>query len=123
MKIAVTSKGRYQDSFSDPRFGRCKYFWIAEVEGQRLISQHAVKNEGAGQDHGAGIKAAQQLGDLEVTAVVTGAVGPNALNALTSLGIKIYQGEGVIDDLVYSCIQSKLPEISTAVKAHSGLKQ
>ncbi|MFH2028540.1 MAG: NifB/NifX family molybdenum-iron cluster-binding protein, partial [Nanoarchaeota archaeon] len=80
MKIAVSAQDSTIKSKIDQRFGRCKYFIIAETDNQDEIL--VVENEGAVQGHGAGIKAAEQIGKLEVKAIITVSIGPNATAVL-----------------------------------------
>ena len=44
MKIAVSAAGNTLDSLVDPRFGRCAYFIIADVEGNEIKNVEAVEN-------------------------------------------------------------------------------
>ncbi len=73
----------------DPRFGRCRYFIIADTDSDQF---EAVQNPAISAGGGAGIKAAQFVADKGVEAVLTGNVGPNAYNTLTAAGIKIVVG-------------------------------
>ena len=88
-KICVTSSGPTLESMVDPRFGRCAYFIIADSE---TFAFEAVSNEAAMASGGAGIRAAQTVASMNVDAVLTGSVGPNAFPALQDAGIKILAG-------------------------------
>lgn len=88
-KIAITSAGPTLDSPVDGRFGRCEYFVICDDNGDGVI---AVANSARSLGGGAGIQAAQQLVDLDVVAVLTGDVGPNAFRVLSAAGVKVYVG-------------------------------
>lgn len=88
-KICVTSSGPTLESTVDPRFGRCAYFIIADSE---TYAFEAVSNEAAIASGGAGIRAAQTVASMNVDAVLTGSVGPNAFPALQDAGIKILAG-------------------------------
>jgi predicted Fe-Mo cluster-binding NifX family protein len=120
MKIAISSDGESIESAVDQRFGRCKYFLIVEIDGKEIKGVKAVENEGAIQGHGAGIKAAQQIGDLGVEAVITGNLGPNATNVLGELGIKAYQASGPAREALEKFISDGLEEIKEIAPAHSG---
>ncbi|MBW2992857.1 hypothetical protein KY345_06600 [Candidatus Woesearchaeota archaeon] len=118
MKIAISSDGDNVESMVDQRFGRCKYFIV--VDGEKI---EAIENEGAIQGHGAGIKAGQQIGELDVKAVITGDVGPNATSVLEELGIKTYHASGTVKDAIEDFKNNKLEEINEIAQPHSGMVQ
>jgi predicted Fe-Mo cluster-binding NifX family protein len=97
MKIAISAQGTSLDSPVDPRFGRTKYFIVADAEsGEFSVRDNAV-NISATQ--GAGIQAAKNISDFGVGAVVTGNVGPKAFAALTAAGVAVYTGfSGTVRD-------------------------
>jgi len=120
MKIAISSTGDDPDSEIDQRFGRCRYFLIAEKGSD---SFKAVENQGAIQGHGAGIRAAQQIGELGAEAVITGSVGPNATSVLEKLGIKVYHASGKVRDALKAFSDNSLEEIKEVAAPHSGITQ
>lgn len=120
MKVAITADGEKLHSKVDQRFGRCPYFIVMDVKGNEIGTFDAIKNEGAEQGHGAGIKAAEQMGELKVEAVITGQLGPNATKVLSELGIKAYSGAGVITDVLDQFVENKLEEINDVAEAHGG---
>lgn len=86
MTIVISTTGSDLDSQIDQRFGRCAYFLI--VDGKKVKK---VQNPGAQAMGGAGIAAAQIIVDQKVDAIITGNIGPNALNVLQVAGIKVFQ--------------------------------
>ena len=84
MKLAISSSGKNLDAQLDPRFGRCAYFLIVDPADMRY---EVFDNQSAAQSSGAGIQAAQFLADKNVSAVITGHVGPNAVQTLAAAGI------------------------------------
>ena len=123
MKIAISSTGDKLEDKIDMRFGRCKYFLIAQIEDKKIKNVKAVENQGALQGHGAGIKAAQQIGDLGVEAVITGNLGPNATDILSQLGIKAYHASGPAKEALDKFIKGELSAITEVAPAHSGMAQ
>jgi predicted Fe-Mo cluster-binding NifX family protein len=90
MKIAISSQGAGLDSPVDPRFGRARYFIVADTETGGFSAYDNTVNLNAVQ--GAGIQAAKNVADLGVQAVITGNVGPKAYSALSAAGIEVYTG-------------------------------
>lgn len=111
MKICLTSTGENLDFPMSPRFGRCPYFLVVDVETQKV---EAVENKSAGAVRGAGVAAAQTISDLGCKIVITGNVGPNAFYALNTAGIKIFTGAfgKSCEDALKNYNDGKLSEVS-----------
>ena len=122
-KIAISAENDNVESQVDQRFGRCKYFLIVEIENNQVKEITPVKNEGPFQGHGAGFRAAQQVGDLGVKAVITGSVGPNASAVLSKLNIKSYHASGTAKNAVDDFINNRLEEISRIGPQHAGFSK
>ncbi len=119
MKIAVSSTGDNIDSDVDPRFGRCLKFLIVDPN---TMQAEALENSSMHSAHGAGIGAAQKVATLNVEAVITGHVGPNAYSALSRTGIKIYTGAvGTVKEAITQYKEGKLNETTNpTVSGHHG---
>ena len=111
MKVAVSATGPSLDSPVDPRFGRCAYFVIVDLETMQSESfQNASQYAGSG----AGIQAAQSVAGKGVQVVLTGNVGPNAFQALSSAGIQIITGAiGTVRESVARFKKGELGPISS----------
>ena len=110
MKIAVSATSDSLDAQIDPRFGRCPYFLIVDSETMKF---EAVPNTAAGAMSGAGIQAAQTIASKGVQAVLTGNVGPNAFQALSSAGIDIITGTfGTVREAVERFKSGQLQKIT-----------
>lgn len=120
MKVAVSSDGKDLNSMIDPRFGRCTYFLIVETED---MSFEAFDNESAALGGGAGIQAAQFVISKGATAVITGNCGPNAVQALSAAGVKVFLGvTGIIKNAVETYKSGNLTPAGKAnVSEHSGM--
>lgn len=119
MKICISSKGDSVDSIMDPRFGRAAYFAIMDID---TMESEIIKNSAAASGGGAGITSGQMMADKGVEAVITGNVGPNAMNVLKAAKIEIYRGESVsVQENVEKYKKGLLEKISTTVPSHSGL--
>ena len=90
MKAAVTSQGRELNSPLDPRFGRAKFFIVADTDTGEFSVADNSQNLNAVQ--GAGIQAGRNVVELGVEAVITGHVGPKAFATLQAGGVQIYTG-------------------------------
>lgn len=86
MKIGVSAVSGSLDSQIDPRFGRCQYFVL--VDGETMTFE-VIANASKGALHGAGIQAARIVSGRGVEVVLTGNIGPNAFQVLSSAGIKV----------------------------------
>lgn len=119
MKLAATAQGVDLDSAIDPRFGRCQYFVIIDLDTEEY---EAITNQSLMAPGGAGIQSAQFLADRKVDAVITGNVGPNASRALQGAGIKVYtMTSGTVREAVKAYRAGKLGTVSGAtVDSHFG---
>jgi|Deesub1362A_J573_1020465.scaffolds.fasta_scaffold00285_7 predicted Fe-Mo cluster-binding NifX family protein len=114
MKVAAsTNRGGLEDKVTEI-FGRAGSFTVIEIENGDVKSVEVMENF-AGRGSGAGISAAQLIADKGVEALLTGRVGPNALDALKSAGIKIYNAGGMsVRKALDELLNGKLSEINVA---------
>jgi predicted Fe-Mo cluster-binding NifX family protein len=87
MKIALTSTGSDLEAAPTGTFGRCAHFLVIDTETDDLSD---VPNPAANASGGAGVQAAQLMIDRGVEAVLTGRVGPKAMDVLRPAHIRIY---------------------------------
>jgi len=122
MKIAVSSNGQDMEATLDPRFGRCSFFLIIDPDD---LSFDVVANDSASLSGGAGIQSAQFLATKNVSAVITGNCGPNAVRTLSAAGIDVYLGQtGSIREVLERFKQGKLtPALDANVETHHDMGQ
>lgn len=108
MKIAISSTGKSLESKVAEVFGRCPYFIIAEVRDKTVKKIEVIENIGVGQMGGAGITAAQLVSEKNVSAVVSGEIGPRASSVLKQFNIEVYSGTGKIKEALQDFIDNKL---------------
>lgn len=87
MNIILTAATPAIDALIDPRFGRCAYLIVVNLD---TLEWEAHANPGVGASGGAGTQAAQFVAQHKVEAVISGDFGPNAFNALQAAGISMY---------------------------------
>ena len=120
MKICVSAVANSLDAQLDPRFGRCPYFVIVDLESMQF---EAIPNNASGAMGGAGIQAAQTIAGKGVAVLITGNVGPNAFQALSAAGIKIVTGAfGTVRESVEKFKRGELRETGApTVGGHFGM--
>ena len=84
MKIAVSSTGDRLDAEVSQVFGRCPYFLVVDTE--TMVAAPLV-NPGMEASGGAGVQAAQLIVRQGAGVVLSGKVGPNAMQILKASGI------------------------------------
>ena len=87
--IAVSSRGPGLDHAVDPRFGRAAGFVIVDPETMEFI--HLDNSAACDMGSGAGIQAAEAEVRSGARVVLTGSVGPKAMQALTAAGIRMVE--------------------------------
>ena len=121
MKVSVTAGASGLDAPMDPRFGRCPFFVIVDTDSMSEIS---IANSNVNATSGAGIQAAQEIARQGAAALITGNVGPNAMQTLSAANIDVYQyqGAGSVRDVVEKFKRGELQKIAGAsVPAHAGM--
>lgn len=120
MKIAISATGDNLDVLLDPRFGRCQYFIIVDPESMEF---DAVSNESVNAMGGAGIQAAQNVANLNAEVVLTGTIGPNAFQTLSTVGIRVITGvTGTVKEAIEKYNNGEYKDsTSPNVPSHSGM--
>lgn len=119
MIVCISSKGNSMESAMDPRFGRAVYFIIADTDTMQF---EVVENDAAASGGGAGITSGQLMVDKGVQAVITGNIGPNAMNVLVAANIEIYHGVAAsVKENIEKLNRGLLEKISKTVPSHSGI--
>ena len=118
MKVAVTAQGRDLGSQIDQRFGRAEFLIIADTDTGGFEIHDNTVNLNAAQ--GAGIQTGQNIVNLDVDAVITGNVGPNAFKTLSAAKVKVFLAEEqTVQQAIDSFKAGKLKEVDQAnVEGH-----
>lgn len=119
-KVVVCSMGDSLDSPVDPRFGRCANFVVVDTE---TLESAAIPNPAVRAAQGAGIQAAQLATSLGAATVIAGNYGPNAYQALSAGGLRVYTGAvGTVREAVEQLNRGELQEVGApTVAAHAGM--
>ena len=119
MRVAVSSTGPTLDSPMDMRFGRAPYFLIVDTD---TLEFEAIPNPHVAATGGAGIQAAQLVGNRGVQAIITGVPGPNAFQTLQAIGIPIYQSPGgTVRQAVESFKRGALVQVAQPGPSYAGM--
>jgi predicted Fe-Mo cluster-binding NifX family protein len=102
----------------DPRFGRAQ--WIITVDTETGDHEAHDNTINLNIPQGAGIQTAKNVADLQVTAVVTGNVGPKAYRTLAAAGIQVYlAGNQTVQQAIEALKKGTLQQVSQAnVEGH-----
>ncbi len=120
MKICVTATAGDLNAQVDPRFGRSQYFVFVDSD---TMAFEAMLNEAIAAPGGAGIQAAQTVLNRGGNVVISGNIGPNAFQVLSTAGVRIATGAyGTVKEAVEMYKAGRLSEagIST-VATHAGM--
>jgi len=116
MRVAVTSQGPDLTSQVDPRFGRARYIIVCDAETEGFTVLDNSRNLNAVQ--GAGIQAVKDVVSEGVDAVLTGHVGPKALEALNAARVQVFLGtSGTVRDALKELESGQLKSASESVVA------
>jgi len=91
MKVIVSSTGNTMEAPVSPIFGRCP--WFALVDSETMEGEF-VENEATKAMGGAGVQSAQNAARAGAEVAISGNLGPNASQVLTSAGITVYTAAG-----------------------------
>ena len=113
MRVAISAREDDVDSLVDPRFGRARWFIVADTDSEEWAAHDNGANVAAG--HGAGIQAASDVVRLGVSAVITGDIGPNALRVFSAAHVGAYSvGTVSVREALGALRAGKLREVSGA---------
>jgi ArsR family transcriptional regulator len=118
MKICIpVLEDRGLESVTYSHFGSAKVFLVCDPETMKL---ERVSNTDSEHEHGM-CNPVAAISGVEVDAVVVGGIGPRAVQALNSSGIRVYRSvPGSVSDNIEAFRKGGLPEISSAGACSSG---
>jgi predicted Fe-Mo cluster-binding NifX family protein len=122
VKIVVTATGSNLDARTSPRFGRCPIYMFVETE---TMAFEALPNPALDASGGAGVLTAQVVVERGAQAVLSGNLGPNAMEVLQAAGVPAYLvGEGTVREAVEAYKAGQVEPLQKAnVRTKAGLGQ
>ncbi len=120
MKIVVTATGNDLDARTSLRFGRCPTYIFVETE---TMAFEALPNPALDASGGAGVLAAQVIVERGAQAVLSGNLGPNAMEVLQAADVPAYLvSEGTVREAIEAYQAGQLEALQQAnVQTKSGL--
>lgn len=118
MKIAITATDKTPGAQVDPRFGRARYFAIADTDdGSIEYIDNRINVEAPS---GAGVQAASNVVRTGAQVLITGNCGPKAFRTLSQGGVKVVIGaKGTIAEVINSFKKGELHYAESAnVEGH-----
>lgn len=91
MKVLVSSTGDSLEAKVSPIFGRCPYFVLVDSD---TMQAQALSNAAMSASGGAGVQASQFVVQQGAEVVLSGNLGPNAMQVLQAAGIEFYPVNG-----------------------------
>lgn len=122
--VPSNGKGGLNEDMS-LRFGRCSSFTFVSVDNNEISVVKTVMNHANQAMGGAGIQASQIVGTNNANVVIVGNLGPNAVQSLNSLNLKIVQAPNqqlTVKQAVDLYMEGKLHAITSSnVGSHFGM--
>ena len=119
--IPSSGEGGLNETMSQ-RFGRCASFTLVTIEDKTIKEVKGVPNSASNSMGGAGIQAAQIIGNNGAREVIVGFLGPNAVESLKAMNLKVLQAPNqqfTVKEVVDLYLKGELQELDSAnVGAH-----
>ena len=96
-------------------FGQCRYFFIIDIEGNKIASSKVVENNAS--HGGGGCAAVDEILKHDVTHVISGGMGMGAQVKFADAGVKVSGFSGKVKDAIDGLLNDLLPELG-ACKEH-----
>jgi len=115
MLIAISATERGLGAAVDPRFGRALMFALVDSDAPDEVRM--LDNMGnSDQLSGAGISTAQAVVDTGAKVVISGRIGPKALDVLTAAGLQVYtDANGTVREAIAAWQDNRLTLVTEAM--------
>ena len=118
MKVVVSSTGPGLQAATSPTFGRCPVYVFVDTE---TMQAETLDNGAANAPGGAGIQAAQFVLEQGAQSVISGRVGPNAIDVLNAAQVPVYAfNGGTVQQAVEAFKAGQLQQATAGPMGRSG---
>jgi len=108
--IAVESNKGLEAEVSG-HFGRCPYYVILEVEGEKIKQPVKVVANPYAESHGQPGQVPSFLKEQEIEVIIAGGMGPRAIEFFHHYGIRVVTGaRGKVKEIVESFLKGQLQD-------------
>ncbi|MDZ7762536.1 MAG: NifB/NifX family molybdenum-iron cluster-binding protein [Desulfovermiculus sp.] len=122
MKIAVSCKGQTLQDSLDPSFGRCPGFVVYDSASQESTFIDNSQNQNLPQ--GAGIQTAQMITGAGAEVIISGQIGPKALEALSHAQVQLFASSAqTVQEAIQAWERNELQPITSSQGGQSGADQ
>lgn len=122
MKIAVSSKGQAMQDPVDPSFGRCPGFVVYDSNSQTSTYLDNSQNQNLPQ--GAGIQTAQLVTKAGADVIISGQIGPKALEALSHTQVQLFATSAqTVQEAIQAWERNELQPITSSGGGQPGAGQ
>ncbi|MBI4880237.1 MAG: NifB/NifX family molybdenum-iron cluster-binding protein [Planctomycetes bacterium] len=119
MKVAISATAASLEATIDPRFGRSAHLLIVDTGSGQIVG--GGRNEFADAKGGAGTNVAQRVVDAGAEAVLTGSVGPKAIEVLLACKVRCYVGaKGTVREALAALERGELKETKASTAPGRG---
>jgi predicted DNA-binding protein (UPF0251 family)/predicted Fe-Mo cluster-binding NifX family protein len=105
--IAISSSSKDLEGDIDSRFGRCQYFILVSIDNGDIVSFESIENVKSDMRGGVGIAVAKMLADHNINGIISGNIGPRAIDVLKQFEIPVYQADGSKREIIQDFIAGK----------------
>ncbi len=107
MKLGITLEDeKGMDGNVSLHFGQCKYFLIADIEGNKVINSKVVPNTAV--HGGGGCVAVDEILQYNISHVISGGMGMGAQQKFANAGVNIFGYEGTVKDAMEGLLNNSL---------------
>ncbi len=107
-KVAISALSGKLEGDIDSRFGRCPFFLLVTIKNGEISNIESIENIHKDMQGGVGTAVAEMVANQEIDAVITGNIGPRALDVLNQFQIAVFKFSGSVNDAIQNFIEKKL---------------
>lgn len=107
MRVGITleDRGGLQSNVAQ-HFGQCKYFFLVDIEDDRVKNSRIVENTAV--HGGGGCVAVDELLKYKITHVIAGGMGGGAQTKFANAGVQVFGYDGKVKDAIDDLLARKI---------------